>query len=148
MKPRHDMINHGVNIVCAEHDGVRGGLAVAWATQVAVNEVLVCIGAQSHTRDLILASGAFGVSVLAQEHLEMARAFGGRHSRNLDKFADVATHTGETGSPLLDACALTLDCRVIAVHDQGSHKLIVGKVVAAERRLECYQPLIYRQEDY
>ena len=55
MELRHDMLAHGVNIVCAAHDGHRGGLAVAWATQVSVDHVLICVGAQSATRELILA---------------------------------------------------------------------------------------------
>jgi hypothetical protein len=34
VKLRHDMLAHGVNVVCAQHEGELGGLAVAWATQV------------------------------------------------------------------------------------------------------------------
>ena len=41
MQLRHDMLAHGVNIVCAEHKGRRGGLAVAWATQRGAPEALI-----------------------------------------------------------------------------------------------------------
>jgi len=148
MKLRHDMLNHGVNIVCAQHGGQVRGLAVAWATQIATDHVLICVGSQSATRELILASGAFGLSVLAREQLEVARLFGRQSSRRVNKFERVPYHVGETGSPLLDDCALTLDCRVVAVHDHGSQKLIIGQVVAAEQRRDAYEPLIYREEDY
>jgi 3-hydroxy-9,10-secoandrosta-1,3,5(10)-triene-9,17-dione monooxygenase reductase component len=127
MKLRHDMLTHGVYIVCAQYGGRRGGLAVAWATQIATDRILICVGKQSATRELILASKAFGLSVLTREQVDIARAF---------------------GSPLLDDCATTLDCRVEAVHDQGDEKLIVGHIVAAERLEETYEPLIYREEDY
>jgi len=97
---------------------------------------------------LILASKAFGLSVLTREQVEVARAFGTRSSRTVDKFDGVGYHTAETASPLLDGCAATFDCRVEAVHDQGDEKLIVGHIVAAERLKETYEPLIYREEDY
>lgn len=148
MKLRHDMLAHGVNVVCAQHEGRQGGLAVAWATQVAADHVLICVGAQSATRELILASKAFGLSVLTREQIDVARAFGTRSSRDVDKFERVGYHTAVTGSPLLDNCAAALDCEVEAVYDFREEKLIVGHILAAERRTETYEPLIYKEEDY
>jgi flavin reductase (DIM6/NTAB) family NADH-FMN oxidoreductase RutF len=148
MKLRHDMLTHGVNIVCAQHEGRRAGLAVAWATQIATDRVLICVGQQSATRSVILASGAFGLSVLARDQLDLARVFGRKHSDAVDKFAGVATHTGETGSPLLDDCLICLDCRVESVYDEGREKLIVGHIVGAEARRDAGEPLIYRSADY
>lgn len=150
MKLRHDMLTHGVYVVAAQHEGKIGGLAVAWATQTGTDRILICVGQQSTTRELILASGAFGLSVLTREQLELARRFGRGSSAKVNKFAGVPYHTAETGSPLLDDCAAAFDCRVEAVYDQdgGKQKLIVGRIVAAERRKETYEPLIYREEDY
>ena len=56
MKLRHDMLTHGVYIVCAQFSGRRGGLAVAWAMQVATERILICVGKQSATRELIIGS--------------------------------------------------------------------------------------------
>ncbi|MBN1640287.1 MAG: flavin reductase [Anaerolineae bacterium] len=148
MQLRHDMLTHGVYVVCAAHEGVRGGLAVAWGTQVGTDRMLICVGAQSATRPLILDAGAFGLSVLRADQLEVARAFGRRSGKTVDKLAGVAYHTAETGAPLLDDCALAFDCRVVAVHDLGRQKLIVGQIVAAERFADDYQPLVYREDDY
>jgi flavin reductase (DIM6/NTAB) family NADH-FMN oxidoreductase RutF len=78
----------------------------------------------------------------------VARSFGTRSSRQVDKFATCQCHLGATGVPLLDECAWALECRVEAVHDLGTQKLIIGQVVGAEQRLERYDPLIYREEDY
>jgi len=148
MKLRHDMLTHGVNVVCAEHEGKRGGLAVAWATQLATDTILICVGKQSATRELILGSKAFGLSVLAEGQVDVARSFGTQSSRTVDKFEGLGHHEGETGSPLLDECAATLDCRVEAIHDQGNAKLIIGRVVQAKQLREEYVPLVYREEDY
>ena len=148
MNLRHDMLNHGVNVVTAEHEGKRGGLAVAWATQVATERVLICVGAQSATRELILASNAFAVNVLRRDQLDLARRFGGRHSNEVDKFEGLHIHVAETGAPLLDDCAVSLDCEVQDVYGEGPEKLIIGRVVAAEFHGTDYEPLIYRESDY
>jgi flavin reductase (DIM6/NTAB) family NADH-FMN oxidoreductase RutF len=148
VKLRHDMLTHGVYVVCAAHEGRRGGLAVAWATQVGVDRILICVGAQSATRELILASKAFGLSVLARDQIEVSRAFGTRSGKTVDKLAGFAFHTAETGSPLLDDCAAAFDCQVIAVHDLGSQKLVVGQIVHGEYLRSDYEPLTYREEDY
>lgn len=148
MELRHDMLTHGVYVVCAEHEGRRGGLAVAWAMQVAADQLLICVGAQSATRDLILGSRAFGLSVLRRDQVELAHGFGRRSSRDVDKFAGLGVHTAETASPLLDDCAAAFDCRVEAVFDLAEEKLIIGRIVAAQRLGETYEPLVYRQEDY
>ena len=148
MQLRHDMLTHGVYVVCAQHGEQRGGLAVAWATQVSTDRILICVGKQSATRELILASRAFGLSALTSQQLEVSRDFGTRSSADVDKFEDADFHTAETGSPLLDDCAATFDCRVEAVHDLDDEKLIVGRIVAAEFLKEGYEPLIYREEDY
>ncbi len=148
MELRYDMLTHGVYIVCAQHQDQRAGLAVAWATQVARDRILISIGKQSATRGSILASGAFGLSALTREQVDLARLFGRRSSARVDKFEGLGYHTLETGSPLLDDCAATFDCRVDAVHDDGSRKLIIGKIMAHERLKERYEPLIYHEEDY
>ena len=149
MKLRHDMLTHGVNIVTAQHEGKRGGLAVAWATQVGTKKVIICVGRQSTTRPLILASKAFGLSVLAKDQLPLARKFGKGASTKTDKFAGVPFHTAETGSPLLDDCILWFDCRVENVIDVDEvEKLIVGRIIDAGQLREKFEPLIYRQEDY
>jgi flavin reductase (DIM6/NTAB) family NADH-FMN oxidoreductase RutF len=148
MELRHDMLTHGVYVVCAEHQGRRGGLAIAWATQAGIDSILICVGKQSATRELILDSGAFGLSALAREQLEVARLFGRQSSQEVDKFETVGYHTSVTGSPLLNDCGLTLDCRIMAVHDLDTKKLIVGRIEAAERLRDVYEPLVYREEDY
>ena len=148
MQLRHDMLTHGVYVVCAQHKGQRRGLAVAWATQVGTDRILICVGKQSATREWILTSQAFGLSVLTREQIDVARTFGRRSSRHTDKYAAIGCHTAVTNSPLLDECAAAFDCKVVDVYDHGSQKLIVGQIVAAERRTEVYEPLIYREEDY
>ena len=149
MDLKHDMLSHGVYIVTASHGGKRAGLALAWATQLAKDKVVVCVGAQSWTRNLILSSGAFGLSALARDQIDIARRFGGFSSKDTDKFAGLETFTDTTGSPLLRDCGLWLDCKVEQVLEPDpTHKLIVGTVVAVGRPRPKYERLIYVEEEY
>ena len=148
MKLTADMLCHGVYIVGATHEGKASALAVAWATQVATDTVLIVVGKQSYTRDLITDSGAFGLSMLEEGQQELGRHFGRQSGRSVDKLAGIEIETHETGSPILKDCALWLDCKVIHVFGVGSTKVIVGRIVAAGRNKESFTPLIYRGQDY
>jgi flavin reductase (DIM6/NTAB) family NADH-FMN oxidoreductase RutF len=148
MKLRHDMLTHGVNIVCANHKGKKAGLAVAWATQIDTDYILICVGSQSATRKLILDSRAFGLSVLMKGQEDIARVFGRQSSLKANKFEKISHHTAKTGSPLLDDCAAAFDCKVEDVFDHGTEKLIIGKIITAEFIGKEYDPLIYREGDY
>ncbi|MEO0293935.1 MAG: flavin reductase family protein [candidate division WOR-3 bacterium] len=148
MKLRYDMLTHGVNIVCTKYEGKFSGLAVAWATQIDVDRILICVGSQSYTRELILKSKIFGLSVLAKGQEEIARKFGRQSSKKVDKFKNIAYHTLKTGSPLLNDCIAVFDCEVEKVFDYNDTKLIVGKIVAAEFIRKEYEPLVYKEKDY
>jgi flavin reductase (DIM6/NTAB) family NADH-FMN oxidoreductase RutF len=148
MKLKNDMLTYGVNIVCAQYEGEKRGLAVAWATQIDTNYILICVGSQSVTRELILNSRAFGLSILVKGQENIAKLFGGNSSRKVNKFEKIGYHTAITGSPLLDDCAAAFDCKVENVHDHGSEKLIIGRIVEAEFIQKEYEPLIYREKDY
>ena len=109
MELRYDMLKQCVFVVTAQYEGKKGGLAAAWATQTAKDRILVSVGSQSATRELILASGAFAVNALRSDQLEMSTVFGTRSGRKVDKFQDVPHHVEETGSPVLDGCAAWYD---------------------------------------
>jgi len=116
---------------------------------VGPERVLVCIGSHSATRELILESKAFGLSVLRADQVEVSRAFGTQSSRDVDKFEGIAYHTAKTGSPLLDDCGAAFDCVVASVHEVDDWlKVIIGRIVSAEFRSESYEPLVYRSADY
>ena len=149
VKLRYDMLGMGVNVVTARSGDIRGGMAAAWATQVALKCICVCIGSQSYTRKLILKSRAFGFHVLAGDQLRLAKRFGSGNSGKIDKFKGLKVRAGRTGSPVLKDCGLWFECRVIKVINMDKDsKLIVGRIVAAGKGRRSFKPLIYRQSDY
>jgi flavin reductase (DIM6/NTAB) family NADH-FMN oxidoreductase RutF len=144
-----DLLAHGVTVVTARNDGRAGGLAVAWATQVSAKRILICVGKQSTTRELISGSGAFTVSALRKDQVEVARKFGRGHSADVDKFEGIPHHAADSGAPVLDDCAAWFDCRVVDTFElDDGHLLFVGDIVAGEVREPVTDRLIYRQSDY
>ena len=144
-----DLLAHGVTVVSAQHEGRVGGLAVAWATQVSPKRILICVGKQSTTRELILGSGAFTVNALRTDQLEVARRFGKGHSAQTDKFEGIPWHAGDSGAPVLDDCAAWFECRVVDTFElDDGHLLLIGEIAAGEVREPDAERLIYRQSDY
>ena len=148
MDCRNDMLSHNVNIVASCHEGRHAGLAVAWATQCAVERIVICIGGWSATREIILASNAFALSVLRSNQMELSRLFGTNSSNDIDKFQGLATHTAETGSLLLDDAVAAFDCRVDNVFDDTTTKIIVGRIIHTELPEIRPAPLPYCCDDY
>ena len=151
MEYHTDTLVHGVSIVTACHEERKAGLAVAWATQVASDRVLICVGSQSYTRELILASGWFGMSLLRSNQRDLAALFGRKSSLKVDKFAGLTVFNGEHGMPLLADCAGSLECEVVDVFTTGkdqSDRLIIGRIAACHNYLPDAERLVYRSSDY
>ena len=84
-----------------------------------------------------------------EDQIDVARAFGRRSGKDVDKFQGFPYHTAVTGSPLLNDCGICLDCQVEHDFDQKTgNNLFVGKIVHAERLTENREPLMYHEEEY
>src|SRR5262245_56568053 len=114
----------------------RGGLAATSVSQASIvpelPRVLVGLAKQHRTWELVEASGAFGLSLLSEEHLHLVWRFGLRSGRDFDKLEDLPIHTATTGSPLLMDCLGWLDCRVEDRLDTGDRTIYLAEVVQAE----------------
>ena len=95
--------------------------------------VLFCAEKVARFHDAVLAAGAWGVSILAENGEKTARWLAAR-GRPLDgQLDEVAHHRGPvTGAPLLDGALATLECQTAAVHDAGDHSIILGRVAAVD----------------
>jgi flavin reductase (DIM6/NTAB) family NADH-FMN oxidoreductase RutF len=118
----------GVTIVGAPHlgGGVCGLTANAF-TSVSLDPplILVCVDRSSNTRKCIETGRVFGVSVLAAEQDELARAFA---RKGEGKFDGVPHRVGATGSPLVDGAVAWFECAVEGLYPGGDHSMVVGRV--------------------
>jgi len=96
--------------------------------------IAVALHPGSKTCKLVEEAERFSVSVLGEEHVELAVA-AGRSVPGADKFAALGLEavTGPDGTPALAGARLILWCRVVEAHPVGDHRLFIGEVDAYDR---------------
>lgn len=141
----------GVSIVTTFADGSRSGMTVSSFNSISLEPplVLVCLLKDTITARQVKESGHFAVSILSEDDSYLSDRFAGRIplAQGEDRFDGVETFTAETGSPILKQAIAWLDCTVYAIHDGGTHWIVVG-LVAAAGHTEPNAPLIYFNRGY
>jgi flavin reductase (DIM6/NTAB) family NADH-FMN oxidoreductase RutF len=131
----------GVTIVTGTEDtGEAVGFACQSFTSVSLEPplVLFCPAHTSSSWPRIRSGGVFSVNVLADDQLDICKAFA---SSGGDKFAGVSWHQTPWG-PSLDGVLATVHCDIEAVHPAGDHDVVIGRV----RRLVTHReagPLLF-----
>ena len=97
--------------------------------------IAVCLNKDNLTHDLVKQSGAFSVSVLAQDTpLSFIGGLGFKSGRDGDKLKDIDYGLDVTGAPVVNENAVaTIEAKVISKADAGkTHTIFIGEVIAAE----------------
>lgn len=92
-------------------------------------------------------SGIFSISVLDENQIDLARNFGFKSGKDIDKFTDVAYDVHSTGAPVLKDCLAYLDCKVVGSYQAGDHTLFMGEVLSCATKKDT-KPLTYLAKDY
>jgi flavin reductase (DIM6/NTAB) family NADH-FMN oxidoreductase RutF len=143
-------LTSGVYVITSKKaDGSINGLAAAWVVRVSFdpNLVAVSIGNKRHTLSFVKESNAFAVNILGEGQQEIAKRFGLKSGRNVDKFAGIEHFTAKTGCPVLKDAIAYMDCKVVKSLKAGDHTLFIGEV-AEEKVQRDTPPLVYRAEEY
>ncbi len=133
------LINHGPTVLVTSADGTRRNLmAAAWSMPVEFTppRIAVVIDKHTFTRELVSASGHFGLCVPGAALVEAVYAAGSCSGRDGDKFSRLGLQARPgpvLGLPLLEAgCAAWLECRRIdEPHTEQAYDTCFGEVVAA-----------------
>ncbi len=130
-----------VTIVTATAEGGPAGATANAVASLSLDPplFLACLDRGSRTLDVVRASGAFGVSVLAAGQEQLARAFASK-APHTEKFREVAFGERE-GVPILDGAVAWVACRLRDLHPGGDHEIAIGDVVAVGA--EGGDPLIF-----
>jgi flavin reductase (DIM6/NTAB) family NADH-FMN oxidoreductase RutF len=135
-------LDQEVWLVTARSGDRRSGLIATFVNQASIvpelPRVVVALSKQHFTRELVEASGAFALHLLAEEQIEFVWRFGLESGRDSDKMAGMSVTRGATGSPLLAEAIGWLDCRVETRLDIGDRVLYVAEVV--EGRVTNFAP--------
>lgn len=133
------LINHGPTVlVSAAHDGRRNIMAAAWSMPVEFTppRIAVVIDKSTWTRELITASGGFGLIVPGAALMDLTYAVGSESGRDMDKFSHygIEAKAGPAlGMPVLEqGCAAWLECRWLPEsRSESAYDTFFGEVVAA-----------------
>ncbi|MGH8781677.1 flavin reductase family protein [Paraburkholderia sp.] len=130
------LLNHGpVTIITSAHDGRSNVMAASWAMPLDFNppKIVVVIDSHTLTRQLIEASGVFGLQLPSVSFARQTLAVGSNAGEDFDKFAAFQLETfaaREIDVPMLAGCVTWMECKVIPDASQR-HDLFIGEVVAA-----------------
>jgi flavin reductase (DIM6/NTAB) family NADH-FMN oxidoreductase RutF len=133
------LINHGPTVlVTSAAGGRRNVMAAAWSMPVEFTppRIAVVVDKQTYTRELIAASGVFGICIPGAGLVDLTYAVGSCSGRSVDKFAvhGIEAVTGLVlGVPLIETgCAAWMECRLIPEpHVQDAYDTCFAEVVAA-----------------
>ena len=143
-------IVNGVYILTVQQQGRVNGATVAWVTQVSHDPLLIMVSLAGvrFSHDMVKQSGYFGLSVLSQDQVALARDFGFKTGRDTNKFEGVGYSASDQGLPILDDACAYIECRLVSTFPAGDHTLLVGEVVEARTLKDDARPLVFRKEDY
>jgi flavin reductase (DIM6/NTAB) family NADH-FMN oxidoreductase RutF len=133
------LVNHGPTVlVTSAHGGRRNVMAAAWSMPVEFTppRIAVVIDKKTFTRELVSASGAFGLCIPGLALVDLTYAAGSSSGREGDKFArhGIVAHPGPVlGMPVMESgCSAWLECRLIPErHTEDAYDTCFGEVVAA-----------------
>jgi flavin reductase (DIM6/NTAB) family NADH-FMN oxidoreductase RutF len=138
-------LSAGVYVVGAAVGDRRDGFTAAWVMQVSFDPLLLALSINPHNAsyELLHRGGGFTVNVLKQGQLELARRFGTRSGRDVDKLSGIDWRPGRSGAPILEQALAYFDCEVAGRHRAGDHELVLGRVVDGEVLDAEATPLTY-----
>jgi flavin reductase (DIM6/NTAB) family NADH-FMN oxidoreductase RutF len=149
------LINHGPTVlVTSAHGGRRNIMAAAWSMPVEFTppRIAVVIDKQTFTRELVAASGHFGLCIPMPALLDVTYAVGSSSGRDGDKFTrfGITPSAGPVlGLPLIEAgCAAWLECRLIPEkHTEDAYDTCFGEVLAAAADPRVFRDGRWRFDD-
>lgn len=137
-----------VNIVTTDGPEGKAGFAATAVCSVSDNPptLLVCINRNSSAYQYVTPNGAVCVNTLAADQQELSALFGGKTPIDV-RFAAGEWKTLETGSPVLVGALASFDCRIRAVHDGGTHDILICDVIESVVT-DLEEALVYFRRSY
>ncbi len=131
----------GVAVVTAlAPDGAKVGLTISSFNSASLTPPLVLWSLMKNAASMPVFQTAshYVVNVLGAQHKELAMQFS---RKGVDRWADVAYHTGACGVPVLGGAIATFECASRHLYDAGDHVVLVGEVVHCTHQPGA--PLLY-----
>ncbi|MCL2658193.1 MAG: flavin reductase family protein [Betaproteobacteria bacterium] len=149
------LINHGPTLLVTSAFGARRNvMAAAWSMPVEFTppRIAIVIDKRTLTRELMTASGAFGICLPGSAAVNLTYAVGSVSGREQDKFEryGIASITSPMlGVPLIETdCAAWMECRLIREpHTEEAYDTCFGEVLAAAADTRVFADGRWRFDD-
>jgi len=140
-------INYGLYVLTARDGDELAAAGVNWLSQASFEPPLVvaAVKTDNDSHALVERTGAFAVNVLADDQLDVGKAFFRTTTVEGDTLNGYRFEPGpETGCPLLVDLPYWFEARVTDTVRRGDHTVFVAEVVGAGVRDESATPLLLR----
>ena len=143
-------ITQGVYIITSRWNNVINGMTAAWVSQVSFKPRLlaVAIAPQRYTYELIKNSGLFCINVLSPDQIELAKLFGFKTGKEINKFKNVPYSYSLNQCPVLEDALAYFECEVVKECEAGDHIIIIGEVGDYKVFKELKEPFIFKWDDF
>lgn len=141
LKHASRLLNHGPTVLITSRDSQsqkRNVMAAAWSTPVefAPPRVAIVVDKSAWTRELIEASGVFGICIPTAASADLTYAVGsvsGREEDKFNRFSIPGLNSPTLGVPLIeDGCSAWLECRLLPeAGAQQKYDTLFGEVISA-----------------
>jgi len=127
------LFTYGLYAVTARHGDDVSAMTVNWIVQSSFEPPMLALAveADSHSRQVIEASGAFAVNVYETGQRELAGQLGKTSAKHPEKFNGLPTRLSSGGIPVLEAALGWVECKVVGSIPSGDHVVFVVEVVDA-----------------
>jgi flavin reductase (DIM6/NTAB) family NADH-FMN oxidoreductase RutF len=133
------LVNHGPTVLIGSAHGARRNvMAAAWSMPVEFTppRIAVVIDKSTFTRELVLASGTFSLSLPCRALADLTYTVGNESGRDGDKFVrhGIDAFAGPViGLPLVAGCVAWMELRLLPEpHAQQAYDTFFGEVVSAQ----------------
>lgn len=128
---------YGLYVLTVQEKGFDNGCIINTAIQItdAPKRILIAVNRQNRTRDMLMNTGVFTVSMISEEaDFELFRHFGFQSGNTTDKFADFdGCKRGENGVYYITrGTNAYVSAKVISTQDIGTHTVFIAEVTDAE----------------
>ncbi|MBT3240395.1 MAG: flavin reductase [Chloroflexi bacterium] len=142
----------GVTVVTSNHSNQNHGMTVSSFSSISLEPPLVMIALErsTRTRQLVIDSKAFGITILSENQQEISNQFAGWVTDEGDRFEGLETFTLDSKSPMIKGGLGYMDCKVESVYEVGTHTLIIGEVTSIKinEGNGTSDPLLYFNQKY
>lgn len=131
-------LSYGLFVLSAKADGKDNGCIINTAAQLtsSPNRINIAVNKANYTHDMILNTGIFNISVLAEDtSFDTFKRFGFASGKDTDKFTGFENSVARSANGLLYVTEGTnafMSAKVVDSYDYGTHTLFIAEITEAE----------------